>query len=604
MLNFYNKNNLNKSKKKLLNNFNNNTNNIIKTKNNNNLKITSYNVHYFMPGNLSQTAINKNTVISSIKKLILFCKKSQSDIILLQEALFNKEILSTFKDNLLIPYVCQTYSLINTNEINYQYGNIILINNSNIKIKNKYDIPISGFHNRKKCIVNLVIEYLNNVISIYNVHLDVWDRTGKCRLEQIDQITKIIKQDSSPNIIIAGDFNSIKEEDYNPSQILALKEFYQNYTNNPFKEIKYFIKNGFIDIASLFQNKISPTVWSKQRVDFFFINKNFSLPIYNYDVTHLKGSDHFPISIELNTNNCINQKLLSSPTKNAINFYNPEKIQEFLYKIIDKETNCPMYMKILPIWNERWEGMVRKIYKNEILKYGKEIAYNEYTITTHLSLLTQNFISLNFPKTFAAFQTNNLSIDSPINIDEQKYYIMVQPEYAMEKLNLEYSDLIVFQLQWSIFISFKIFKFIHGDILNGRNHNIFTYNYKFPNKNATVFKYENKIWKFPINGLLPTIIQYDFGFSDFHYKNININNKIPYLSTEDFPIGNNKTSQKKIELDNQGYNLILQKIGINHKIPINIEKLLDGFDKYIITQTELDKLDKKDMILLDGNKKI
>ena len=119
-----------------------------------------------------------------------------------------------------------------------------------------------------------------------------------------------------------------------------------------------------------------------------------------------------------------------------------------------------------------------------------------------------------------------------------------------------------------------------------------------------MFKYENKIWKFPINGLLPTIIQYDFGFSDFHYKNININNKIPYLSTEDFPIGNNKTSQKKIELDNQGYNLILQKIGIDHKIPINIEKLLDGFDKYIITQIEFDKLDNKDLILLDGNKKI
>ena len=80
------------------------------------------------------------------------------------------------------------------------------------------EIYISGYKNHQKCIVNIVIEYQNTTISIYNIHLDVWDRTGKCRLEQINKLLEKVKMDKCPNILIGGDFNAIKESDYSEEE--------------------------------------------------------------------------------------------------------------------------------------------------------------------------------------------------------------------------------------------------------------------------------------------------------------------------------------------------------------------------------------------------
>ena len=91
------------------------------------------------------------------------------------------------------------------------------------KISN--ELYISGYKGSKKCIVNVVVEYHNTMISIYNIHLDVWDRTGKCRLEQIDKLLKKVEMDTCPNIILTGDFNSIKKSDYYEDEINALKKF-------------------------------------------------------------------------------------------------------------------------------------------------------------------------------------------------------------------------------------------------------------------------------------------------------------------------------------------------------------------------------------------
>jgi len=603
MLEFFDKNNINRSKKLLQNNFNQAINNRINSqKDPNFLKITSYNVHYLMPPPLSQSAISFKEIMSNLKKLIGFCQKSKSDLILLQEALFNDTILKHFQDNQLVPYVCETYALMNTNENHYKYGNIVLINNPEIKsISPPKKISISGFQHRNKCLLNLVIKYHNILISIYNVHLDVWDRTGKCRLEQINKILEIVKNDKFSNIIIAGDFNAIKKEDYSKSQKKALKNFYNIYTKNPFKEIQYLIQKGFTDVASMFSDKITSTVWSKQRVDFFFIKDGFSIPILDYKVNHISGSDHYPISILL-LENCLDSVILNQPTKEKIDIISPKKVEPFLYRG-EMKNGCPIYMKIIPIWKKNWKNIpyILKYFSEGIVKYGQDYAFNEYFITRMMSLLVENNVTYGIVKTIGATETKKIMVKVPLEIPNQKYYILIQPEYGIEKMDLKYTDLIIFQLQWTIYITHKLFKFIHGDILNGRDHNVFFHNFNFHSKKMAIFHFGKKIWKFPIDGILPTIIQFDFGFSDFQYKNIKIHNKIPFHSTDEFPIGSKKTIEKKMELDNEGYNLILKKIGIKHRIPMEIDKLLNGFDKYIINTRELKELNKSEYLFFNGN---
>ena len=67
------------------------------------------------------------------------------------------------------------------------------------------------------------------------------------------------------------------------------------------------------------------------------------------------------------------------------------------------------------------------------------------------------------------------------------------------------------------------------------------------------------------------------------------------------------TSEKKWELDIQGYNIFLQKIGIKRKIPKislkDYEKLLDRFETYKISTAEFRKIDKTKYLLFDGNTK-
>jgi len=588
MLEFFKSNDLNKSKEILSKNFNKSIDHkIFSKKDENNLMITTYNIHFF-----SLPLIN---IQIGLDKLMKFCKRSNSDIIMLQEALFNDEIIDFFKSNHYVSYVCDTYIYTNKND-SYFYGNIILVKDK-INVKKISNVSyISGYQQRKKCIVNIIIEYNNYILSLYNVHLDVWDQSGKCRLEQIKKILKLIDKDTTQNIIVSGDFNSIKESDYSKNEKNALKEFYSTYTKNPFKELQFLINKGFIDVAEEFKDKISASVWSKQRVDFIFLKKKFNIKIDNYYTHHIDGSDHFPISIEL-----VNPgKLILDKGKILSN--NKKLVYEF------KHNKFKFILKILPIWNKYWIKMQSFLLKLDISKskiyYGQKTAYNEYIITKYMSKLVEDKISLSFLKILDAYKTDSLpmKIKEFSYIPNQKYYLLIQPkldECKHSSIFSENEDLIVFQLQWALFISYKLFKFIHGDILYGYNNNLLCYTFYLDNKEFLIIKYHKLIWKFPIkNNKLPSIIMFDYEFSNFNYKNININNKIPFLKSY-------KNNNKKRELDILGYNIFLKKMNILKQIPnINIKnniKLLDGFNKYMIDISEFNKLDPNKYLLLDGS---
>jgi endonuclease/exonuclease/phosphatase family metal-dependent hydrolase len=589
MLPFYKEADIHKSKMELIADFEAECDQrIYKKSSSDNLMITSYNVHFFTSTTGDIKA--EESVKLGVERLLKFCEKTGSDVVLVQEALFDPNIISIFKNAGYIPYVCNTYKI----GLRY-FGNIILIRDNIIIRKFSRELYISGYKDHKKCIVNVVIEYYNTIISIYNIHLDVWDRTGKCRLEQINKLLEKVKMDKSPNILIGGDFNAIKESDYSEEEKTALKKFYSTYTKDPFKEIEFLMGKGFRDCAN---RHITPTVWTKQRVDFFFVNRGFTLGISNYSTHTISGSDHFPISIELGIK------------KTNYQLVDPDK--KLVFKVTP-DTGSAVILKILPIWNKYWKDAEELLYeigltKSQIL-FGKNNAKNEYNITKYLAKLVSNNISYSFVPVISAKKVDILPKDIQAIIPEldkipnQKYYFLMQPKlWECSVINRKNTDLIVFQLQWGLFIAYKLFGFIHGDILHGVIHNLLCYTYKLPGKNSLIVRYRQNIWRFQIIGEeLPVIVLFDYGYSNFNCYNCHIHSKIPLVPMEE------STAEKKWELDIQGYNVFLKKIGIKRKIP-NIplkdyEKLLDRFETYKISLADFRKIDKAKYLLFDGNTK-
>ena len=205
MYSFFKEANLDKSKMELIANFDSYCNqHIYKKINSANLMITSYNVNFFSAQNKDKN-LEKN-VQFCLKRFLKFCKKTASDIILVQEALFNKNIISIFKNEGYNTYFCITYKI-----GQYYVGNMILIRNNIIIQKISREFNIFSYKKSKKCIINVIIEYQNTTISIYNINLNFWDNTEISRLEQINKLLDTLKMDKSPNILIGGDFNALKK---------------------------------------------------------------------------------------------------------------------------------------------------------------------------------------------------------------------------------------------------------------------------------------------------------------------------------------------------------------------------------------------------------
>lgn len=273
----------------------------------------------------------------------------------------------------------------------------------------------------------------------------------------------------------------------------------------------------------------------------------------------------------------------------------------------------PYILKILPIWNEYWKKSNELLYEMGLSKsqifFGKNNAWNECIITFFLSKLVSNNISYSFVPLISAKKVDILpkEIKTVIHkldkIPNQKYYLLKLPKLKeCSIINKKNTDIIVFQLQWGLFIAHKLFGFIHGDILNAPNHNLLCYSYKLPGINSLIVRYKQNIWQFPVDEEeLPVIVLFDYGYSNFDYKNIHIYRKIPYINIEE------SSAEKKWRLDIQGYNVFLKEIGIKRKIP-NIplkdySRLLEGFDKYKISLADFRKIDKSKYLLFDGDTK-
>ncbi len=127
----------------------------------------------------------------------------------------------------------------------------------------------------KRIITKTEIKENNEVISIYNTHLDFM--FDKVKEKQLNKILNIIKRDSN-KIILTGDFN-LKNN----------KEIFNNFVN----ELE---KMGIVRVE--LNDKTLKKSKYHRAIDHIFISKDFKI-VKKEIIKDLKISDHYPLLIEI-----------------------------------------------------------------------------------------------------------------------------------------------------------------------------------------------------------------------------------------------------------------------------------------------------------------
>lgn len=184
-------------------------NSIIPLKDPNNLRVMTYNVHFF-------NDILNNDTHQRIFSLITL---NNPDILILEEALKNHQIIQQLKK---VGYQYQIFGSIDNNS---NFGNMILskypfVYSDSKNFSNNFKINNERYRSYIKVEIDLSSFGKKNLV-IYGTHLAIYTRTPyhsvnpedidsdqKIRKEEIDEILlRINIEDKNKNVIIAADFN-------------------------------------------------------------------------------------------------------------------------------------------------------------------------------------------------------------------------------------------------------------------------------------------------------------------------------------------------------------------------------------------------------------
>lgn len=149
-----------------------------------------------------------------------------------------------------------------------------IITNRKIISKRNYRLPfLPSFP--KRIMTKIVIEYNNELISIYNTHLD--NRNVNVQEKELKKISKILEKDKN-KIILTGDFNLKINKGIFISFIKRLS--------------KLNIVRVEIDEKTLKQSKYN------RAIDHIFVSKELKV-IDKKVIKDLEISDHYPILIKI-----------------------------------------------------------------------------------------------------------------------------------------------------------------------------------------------------------------------------------------------------------------------------------------------------------------
>ena len=239
-----------------------------------NLNIVNFNIHGF--GKIISGFDIKNKINLIVENI------SDNDIILIQE---NWKYFNLIKNKLINHQLF--FSLEKKNIFSYPSGLLIGINDDINVIDSEYIFynDCSGIiFNGSDCLASKGfifsrIRYLDEIIDIYNTHLDSGHskKDNKVRIKQLNSLKEyIINNSLNSNLIISGDFNM----DYLNSE--EIKEF--QYDLN--LDLVYWDDSYYLD----------------KKVDYIFYKIKFYHDVKNGDIPNILYtlSDHPPMSMHLN----------------------------------------------------------------------------------------------------------------------------------------------------------------------------------------------------------------------------------------------------------------------------------------------------------------
>ncbi len=153
-----------------------------------------------------------------------------------------------------------------------------------------------------RCFVHAKIALPNGqTLSVYATHLDVFDPSERVRFEQIKELMAVVSHDESDQILIAGDLNSVRHDDYTPAHWeLIVQENTKRNHPTPTMVLDYLKDANFVDCFTQ-QGLSGPsfTTWSGTTIDFIFLkNSTWTLPI-NCFVDFNSASDHLPVGMDI-----------------------------------------------------------------------------------------------------------------------------------------------------------------------------------------------------------------------------------------------------------------------------------------------------------------
>jgi len=260
------------------------------SKNHQDYRIATYNVHYW-------TDIDDRP---SIDKIFSDIREINADILCLQEVSFDitkynpythDQLIHQFKNMGYIDYA----EVFGSQYLGARYGNLIL---SKMSITKKDYGPLYKGNTKVRrgyCLASF--ESLDLIVCC--LHLDVFDESGDTRYKQLQNLLEILDI-SQGNLVICGDFNSIRKGDYGLQFFDKIVE--SDRKRNAITDIKTLEQFEHIKFHSCFDHlkRASPqcTVWSNRTIDFIFIPLKFNKEITNCEVYYTINSDHFGIFMD------------------------------------------------------------------------------------------------------------------------------------------------------------------------------------------------------------------------------------------------------------------------------------------------------------------
>jgi len=252
---------------------------------------------------------NVNSVRARIENIISYLKKTNPDILMLQE-IKTEEKNFPFNDFKTLGYSSHVFG-------QKSYNGVAFL--SKVKINN-IDTKFIKDTNEQSRIIAADIKNKNKIIKLINVYVPNGNPIGTDKYNYkknwyesfIKKIKKIYKENI--NIIIGGDFNVIPEEidvyDYKKYENDAL---FKLEVRKKFREL---INIGFHDMYRyFFKDKKEYTFWDYMsgswqknrgmRIDHFLVSNSFLSNVQAIEInkeprSKIRPSDHTPIELKLN----------------------------------------------------------------------------------------------------------------------------------------------------------------------------------------------------------------------------------------------------------------------------------------------------------------